>query len=341
MVLQTDLETLARECGFSGVVTVSRAETRLAALATGLADRANEQPIDLETRFALASVTKGPTALTVASLIESGELAAHTTLRSLLPDALPLVDPSVTIEQLLAHTSGIGDYLDEAELGDIDDYVMTVPVHRLVGPMDYLPMLDGHPQKAVPGSTFAYNNSGYVLLAIAIELATGRGYHEVVQERVLDPAGMRDTSFARTDQPVARAAHGYLENGRTNVLHLPVRGAGDGGLWSTASDLERFWQRLFDGQILPLSVVERLVAPHSDVPTERRRYGLGFWLSADRDTVMLEGMDAGISCRTAHDRTSGITYVVLANTSSGAWPLARLLDERLPSMADAMVQPVN
>ena len=89
MVLQTDLETLARECGFSGVVTVSRAETRLAALATGLADRANEQPIDLETRFALASVTKGPTALTVASLIESGELAAHTTLRSLLPMRCP------------------------------------------------------------------------------------------------------------------------------------------------------------------------------------------------------------------------------------------------------------
>lgn len=125
----------------------------------------------------------------------------------------------------------------------------------------------------------------------------------------------------------AGTAIGYLADGRTNVLHLPMRGAGDGGVFSTARDLEAFWSALFDGRILPLPVVERLVAPRSDVPSERRRYGLGFWLVADRDMVMLEGMDAGISCRTAHDRSSGPTYAVIANTSSGAWPMARLLDE--------------
>jgi CubicO group peptidase (beta-lactamase class C family) len=146
---------------------------------------------------------------------------------------------------------------------------------------------------------------------------------------------MADTSFARSDELPPGAAIGYLADGRTNVLHLPVRGAGDGGAYSTARDLEAWWRAMFDGRILPKPAIDRLVEPRSDVPSERRRYGLGFWLWPARDTVLLEGMDAGISCRTVHDRASGLTYVAISNTSSGAWPLARLLDERLPSMAMA------
>ena len=288
----------------------------------------------LSTRFAIASATKGLTALTVASLIESGELRADTTLRSLLADALPTVDPAVTIEQLLGHTSGVGDYLDESVLSDVDEYVMTVPVHLLDTPAAYLPAIAGYPQKSPPGVEFAYNNGGYVMLAIAIEAATGRSYFDLVQERVLDPAGMNDTAFERSDRLPPGAAIGYLEDGRSNVLHLPVRGVGDGGAYSTVADLEALWRALFAGQILPIPVVDRLVAPRNDDPAEGRRYGLGFWLRADRDTVMLEGMDAGVSCRTVHDRASGVGYTVISNTSSGAWPLVAFLDEQLPRLAD-------
>jgi CubicO group peptidase (beta-lactamase class C family) len=164
--LQTDLEALADGHDFSGVVAVSRDDERIVELARGFADRANGRPNRLDTRFAVASASKGLTALTVASLIESGELRKDTTLRSLVADALPMVDAAVTIEHLLGHTSGVGDYLDEEELGDVDDYVMGLPVHRLAAPADYLPLLDGHPQKTPPGSQFAYNNGGYVMLSI-------------------------------------------------------------------------------------------------------------------------------------------------------------------------------
>ena len=333
MSLQSDLDELADASDLSGVVAVSRNGDRLAEVARGAADRANARPITLATRFGLASAAKGLTALTVASLVESGALRYDTTLRSLIPDALPLVDPAVTIEQLLGHTSGVGDYLDEDELGDVDEYVMTVPVHRLDAPVQYLPALDGFPQKSVPGSRFAYNNGGYVMLAVAIEQASGGSYYDLVQERVLDPAGMVDTGFERSDRLPTGAAIGYLEDGRSNVLHLPVRGAGDGGVYSTVADLEVLWTSLFAGRILPMPVVERLVAPRSDVPDDGRRYGLGFWLRSDRDTVMLEGMDAGVSCRTAHDRPSGLGYTVISNTSTGAWPLVKYLDERLPDLA--------
>lgn len=333
MTLQSDLETLAGDKDFSGVVAVSRNGQRIVELARGYADRANGRRNTLDTRFGIASANKGMTALTVASVIESGELRFDTTLRSLLPDALPLVDPAVTIEQLMGHTSGVGDYLDEEALGDVDDYVMGLPVHRLAAPADFLPLLDGHPQRTPPGSQFAYNNGGYVMLSIAVEVATGRSFYDLVQERVLDPAGMVDTAFERSDRLPGGAAIGYLADGRSNVLHLPVRGAGDGGAYSTLRDHERLWKALFAGRILPVPVVERLIEPRSQTPDARHRYGLGFWLRPDRETVMLEGSDAGVSCRTVHDRPSGLTYTVISNSSGGAWPLVRYLDERLPDIA--------
>jgi hypothetical protein len=89
------------------------------------------------------------------------------------------------------------------------------------------------------------------------------------------------------------------------------------------------------GRILPTAVVDWLLEPRSDVPSQRRRYGLGFWLAPDRDTVLLEGMDAGVSCLTAYDRPSGASYTVISNTSSGAWALAAYLDERLPLLGTA------
>ena len=333
VTIQADIDAIADRTDFSGVVVVSVRDERIAAFTRGFADRPNARPITLETRFGVASASKGLTALTVASLIGSGELRAETTLRSLLAEALPLVDDAVTIEHLLGHTSGIGDYLDEEVLGDVDEYAMALPVHLLASPRDYLPLLDGHPQRTAPGAAFAYNNGGYVLLSIAAELATGRSFYDLVEERVTRPAGMVDTDYPRSDRMPAGAAIGYLADGRSNVLHLPVRGAGDGGAYATVRDFETFWRSLFAGRILPMPAVERLVAPRIDVPSDSRRYGLGFWLRGDRDTVMLEGSDAGVSCRTAHDRPSGLTYVVISNVSNGAWPMVRLLEERLPSLA--------
>jgi CubicO group peptidase (beta-lactamase class C family) len=150
---------------------------------------------------------------------------------------------------------------------------------------------------------------------------------------------MVDTAFDRSDQPRRDTAINYLESGRTNVLHLPVRGAGDGGAVTTARDLERLWAAMFDGRILPMSTIERLVEPRNVDEAEHRRYGLGFWVAMDRPIAMLEGMDAGISARTAHDPGSGTTYTVLANTSSGAWPIVEFLDDHLWASVRALSTP--
>jgi hypothetical protein len=142
---------------------------------------------------------------------------------------------------------------------------------------------------------------------------------------------MRDTWFLRSDEPSGRAALGYLEDEgpRTNVFHLPVRGSGDGGIHSTAADFSAFWHALFGGRIVSTDRVAEMIRPRSDVPSESRRYGLGFWLHESSDAVMLEGSDAGVSFRSTHDPVTGTTATVLSNTTDGAWPIARFIDDLL------------
>ena len=121
-------------------------------------------------------------------------------------------------------------------------------------------------------------------------------------------AGMTDTAFLRSDSLPGTAAIGYLADGRTNVFHLPVRGSGDGGIYSTAADMEKFWR----------------VVP--EWMTRGKRYGLGFWL----DPLRLEGIDAGTGFTSVAGR-----WTLLTNDPGTAGPVARALRERDTPAASA------
>jgi CubicO group peptidase (beta-lactamase class C family) len=209
--------------------------------------------------------------------------------------------------------------------------VTTVPVHELASTEQYVAALDGYATKFAPGERFSYSNGGYVVLALVAERASGVPFAELVSERVCAPAGMASTAFLRSDELPGRAAAGYLHDDglRTNVLHLPVRGSGDGGIYTTAADVHLFWRALFDGRIVPREVVAEMTRPRSDAPELHMRYGLGFWLHELGDAVMLEGADAGVSFRTVHDPARDTTHTVLSNTTRGAWPITKRLDELL------------
>ncbi len=326
------VDAVADANGFSGVVRVDRGDEVELAVAYGLAHRGYEISNTVDTRFAIASGTKGLTAVAVASLIEDGSLDLSTTARSVLGEDLPLVGDDVTIEHLLSHRSGIGDYLDEEADHDVADFLMPVPVHELATTERYLAVLDGHGTKFPPDERFAYNNGGYVVLALIAERTSGVPFHELVRQRVCEPAGMDDSEFLRSDELPGRAALGYLTIdgvSRTNVFHLPVRGSGDGGIYSTVADVSSFWSALFAGQIVSADWVAEMVRARSDVSRVSRRYGLGFWLDESSDVVMLEGCDAGVSFRSVHDPGRRITHTVISNTADGAWPITRLLDEWL------------
>jgi CubicO group peptidase (beta-lactamase class C family) len=330
--LEQAVGAVADASGFSGVVRVDRGEEIELAAAYGLAHRAYDVPNTVDTQFAIASGTKGLTAVAVVSLIEEGSLELSTTARSVLDQDLPLIGDDVTIEHLLSHRSGIGDYLDEEAEHDLADYLMPVPVHELATTEQYLAIVDGHAAKFPPDERFAYCNSGYVVLALIAERTGGVPFHELVRRRVCAPAGMEDSAFLRSDELPAGAALGYLTvNGatRTNVFHLPVRGSGDGGIYSTVADISSFWNALFAERIVSAEWVAELVRPRSAEPQMSKRYGLGLWLDKSSDVVMLEGCDAGVSFHSVHDPKRNITHTVISNTTDGAWPIARLLVDRL------------
>jgi CubicO group peptidase (beta-lactamase class C family) len=176
-----------------------------------------------------------------------------------------------------------------------------------------------------------------VVLALIIERVAGVSFHQLVRQRVCTPAGMHDTDFLRSDELPARTAIGYLPLdgvSRTNVFHLPVRGNGDGGIYSTAADISRLWRCLFAGRIVSADWVAQMVRPRSDAPAQSMRYGLGFWLHPSAETVILEGFDAGVSFRSVHDPNTATTHTVISNSSDGAWPVTRRLDELLTPRSD-------
>jgi CubicO group peptidase (beta-lactamase class C family) len=328
-----ELDAVADRTRFSGVVRIDDADGVRLAKAYGLADRGHGIPNTIDTQFGIASGTKGMTALVVMSLIEDGSLELGTTARSVLGEDLPLIGDDITIEQLLSHRSGIGDYFDEDAIEQATDYVLPVPVHELATTEGFLAVLAGHPTAFPPGERFVYNNGGYVVLALIAERITGVPFHELVRRNVCEPAGMADTEFLRSDELPGRAALGYLtaDGSRTNVLHLPVRGSGDGGIYSTLSDVSSLWSAFFAGRIVSMDRVTEMVRARSDVSSGSLRYGLGFWIHPSSDVVELHGYDAGVSFRSTHDPRSMTTRTVISNTSEGTWPIETFLDERMPT----------
>ncbi|MFJ9781923.1 serine hydrolase domain-containing protein [Amycolatopsis sp. NPDC101161] len=300
--------------GFSGVILVTRGEETLVAQAHGHAHSGYGVENTVETRFAIASGTKGFTALVVVGLVAEGRLELSTRARDVLGDDLPLIDDRVTVEHLLTHTSGIGDYCDEDE--------DPPPTPLLATSADYLAALEGYPQRFPPGERFHYNNGAFAVLALVAERIAGIPFADLVRTRVTEPAGMADTAFLRSDALPARTATGYLEDGRTNVFSLPVVGFGDGGIYSTAPDFRKFWPALFDGRIAPRAWVDRMVTPHAD------GYGLGFWLPRP-GVAHLDGGDHGVTFWSSHEPAAGLTATLISNNHRGGGPLLKQLDEYL------------
>ncbi|QCU77577.1 class A beta-lactamase-related serine hydrolase [Citricoccus sp. SGAir0253] len=319
------LDESARANTFSGAISIDEDGQAVMCRGYGWAERVLRVPNTAQTRFAVGSVSKAFTALAVMSLIEDGTLSLASRVRPMLGRDLPDVHADVTLEHLLAHTSGIGDYRDEVPGADATDYVLTEPTHTLAETAGFLPLLDGRAQVDPPGTRFAVNHAAYLVLALAAERASGTPFHDLVADRVLAPAGLAGTGYPRLDELPAGTATGYLRNDsvRTNVLHLPVRGNGDGGAHTTVGDLSRFWRALADGRIVSAAAVERMVRPrHADV--ERGLHsGLGFWLDADGPGWILEGAGPGVSVRTRFDPVTRTTVTVVGNSSDAAWPVIR------------------
>ena len=335
--LTTILDTAIDEHAFSGVIDICHKNTVLYARAAGYADRSNQIPNTLATRFGIASGTKFLTALAVGKLVEAKQLSFSTKLKDCLVLDFPRYAPEITIRHLLTHTSGIPDYYDEDKVADFDNFALSIPWYQLRGPRDYLAVFPGEGMKFTPGERFAYCNGGYILLGVVIEELTGMKYQDFVTQAIFQAIGMRQSGYFALNQLPEKTALGYVEEDgswRTNIYNLPVVGASDGGAFTTLHDLAVLWKAFWGHELLSQELVEIFAAPCVKVQTEGadRYYGYGLWIdehAGRQREVYITGCDAGVSFKSSVYRGTDLQVTVISNTTQGAWPVLRDIDRAL------------
>lgn len=320
---------------FSGVVSLRQGETILFERACGDALRGEAIPNRVDTRFQIASGCKIFTSVAINQLFDQGRLTPAALLRDCAGVQLPHFAPDITVRQLLTHTSGVPDYFDEAVMDDFEALWRQVPMYTIRRPTDFLPLFQDKPMQAAPGSTFVYNNGGYVLLGLIVEQVTGTPFPEYIDEHIFRPAGMRDSGYFAADQLPPRTAQSYIENAdgtwRSNIYAVPIVGGPDGGAYTTAADMAHFWQALLAHELLSAETTARLLSPEAVTgsPPPYDHYGRGVWIEADAQGIrkyFVEGSDPGVAFRSAVYPAQGLTLTILANTGRTLWPLYREIE---------------
>lgn len=307
-IAQEALDTfLATEGIDGGVLAIRDGETDMV-LASGIAERSTQRPVTALTSFYAASAGKMVVAAAILAYVEDGILdldASVWPLISDLPDITQLANADVvTLRQLLDHTSGLPDYLDDAFFEDsLDDPT------KVFTPADALHYVYGIDPDFPPDEGFEYSNTNYVLLGHILEKVAG-SLEAALETKVFAKAGMRQTSVGRpTDTSVA--AHGYSAGLDMSALAW-ASALADGPLTMTAGDLAQFLDTLF--------VRKSILGPESlrDMTSgsgQEETYGLGMGLEEDAFGPWYghSGGYDGFESDTRHYPQTGTTLVIMMN----------------------------
>ena len=299
--------------GYSGdvpgaSVLVIRDGRTVLARAYGLADLEARTGSSPRTNYRLASVTKQFTGAAILLLAEDGALSLDDRVRRWLP-TLPAPLDAVTIRHLLTHTSGVIDY------EDLMSPATSVPLRDA----DVLALLERESRTYfAAGSGYRYSNSGYALLALVVERASGRSFAAFLHERIFAPLGMDATlAFEAGTSNVADRAYGYsFEDGRWRRADQSMTSSvlGDGGVYSSIEDLARWDAALDDERLLRRASLEAAFAPATPTDDPAVAYGYGWRITGDM--LWHSGETIGfrnVIVRWPRERT---TVVVLTNRNS-------------------------
>lgn len=321
-----------RQQPFSGVIHINQGGNPLFSHAYGLANRSDLLPNRLNTRFGIASGGKIFTATAIAQLVDQGKLTFDQSLSDFLDGALPEIDPKVTLKHLLSHTSGIPDYFDETKDDDYEALWHSVPVYNMRSPQDFYPLIVGLPMQFSPGEKFSYNNMGFILLGKVIEKTSAMRFQDYVEEKIFGPAWMRSSGYFFSNHLPENCALGYIEykNGswHNNLFSIPIVGHGDGGVYTTAADMGRFWKAFFENRFFSKTILEEMLKPHAWPGSEDNiSCGLGIWNDQVNDNrfYYLTGEDPGVDFYSACYPELNLQVTILGNSNGPAWPLSKVI----------------
>nr|WP_306270135.1 serine hydrolase domain-containing protein [Ornithinimicrobium sp. HY1793] len=308
--------------GSRGVIAAAQGDDLVLCEGWGLADDVREVEFGCDTVVDVMSMTKQFTAAAVLKLQMFGELDVSDPIGDYL-EGVPEDKQSITIQQLLTHTSGLGD-----QLGDDDD-----PITRdelVAAAMD-------SPLQFEPG-TYAYSNLGYSLLAAIVEIASGDGYEQFLAEHLFAPSEMASTGYVLPDWTAHDVAVEYDQGSGAQGSPLDHEWAddgpwwnlrGNGGLLSTARDMYRWHLALLGNDILDENAKGQLFEPRVREEPDDTHYGYG-WVITEHEDQPLAWHNGG----NAHSygelarTTDGGAFVFWSSTQarseSGEWDFEEL-----------------
>jgi CubicO group peptidase (beta-lactamase class C family) len=271
----------------------------------GMSDMEAHTPATATTNYRLASVTKQFTAASILLLAEDGRLKLDDRVRKWLP-SLPKAAEPITIRHLLTHTSGLIDYED----------VIPETFKPQLHDADVLRLLESQDRTYFkPGSSYRYSNSGYALLALIVERASGRTFATVLRERIFQPLGMSNTvAYEEGISTVSNRAFGHTqEQGRWNRTDQSQTSAvlGDGGIYSSIDDLAKWDAALYDGRLLRPSSLQAAFTPATHTDDPEVEYGFGWRITGE--TLWHSGETVGFRNVIVRYPKRHLTVVVLTN----------------------------
>ena len=294
---------------FSGAILVSHNDSIIEKRAYGLANIEEGIKNMVDTKFNIASITKMMTAVATLQLYDKGKVELEKPIGAYLPNyPNKLVRDSVTIHQLLTHTSGNNNYLDYWKHNNLE--------YKNVS--DFAKRFENDTLLSNPGTKYAYSASGFIILGLIIEKASGINYYDYVRQNIFKPGEMTNTSEINIDSLVRNKASGYttfLQEDRTprkNEYYL-TKASPAGFHYSTIEDLFKFSRTLRMYQLLSKETTELMFEPKVKGYNTNLGYGIDVDLRYDQTIQGHNGGWYGVRGELMDFMKDKYTVVILSN----------------------------
>jgi CubicO group peptidase (beta-lactamase class C family) len=306
-------ERVARD-HFSGSVLVARDGQVLFQQGYGLANREWNTVNSPDTKFRIASTTKQFTAAAILLLQEKRLISVHEPVVQYLPD-LPAAWRTVTVHQLLLHTSGIPNYTPQSETARLD----------VIGtsPQGLVDLVKDMPLEFEAGTKRLYSNTNYALLGMIVERVSSLSYADFVDQFLLAPLGLKNTGFDWPDRIVLRRAAPYRwdADGWKNVQQEAATVLySAGGLYSTVGDLFHWEEAMHQDGLLSAASRRAMFTPYPETTDGAQSEGYGVILAMDhkQPVQIATGNATGYSSAVFYYPESKTSVVVLSNSHRSA-----------------------
>ena len=293
----------------------------------GYRDVSAALPATEHTLYGVGSITKSFVALSIAKLVEAGKMDFHDPVTKFLP-LKPKAFQEIEIHHLLSHTSGIPGLgsLEVLLFSAFGEYHHWLPISSVGDLQSFTSDVDDWAE-AKPGEKLFYLNEGFVLLADAIAVVTGRPWFDYAAEEILKPLRMGRTFLEKADVNKDRdVATPYLIRGaKVTPIAVPYGSGGAGGIMSNAMDLSNYVKMYINGgefegkRIVSKGTLTKMETPYGKWPVEHYggdSYGYGLQILPNFHGHKVVGHGGSVDCYTAQmnyvrDLKTGV--VLLAN----------------------------